>query len=86
MGMSHQTLMMGAEMILKMLVIFNQLTQLMAQEDFINFSHRESFRSYFTKLVCSTAVSNSALAMQLRLVCKNEKSEIQCLFLFTSVC
>jgi hypothetical protein len=46
----------GGEMVLEMLVIFNQLTQLMAQEDFINISHRESFRSYFTKLVCSTAV------------------------------
>jgi hypothetical protein len=56
MGMSHQTLMMGAEMVIEMLVIFNQLTQVVAQENFINFSHCESFRSYFAKFVCSTAV------------------------------
>jgi hypothetical protein len=35
----------GTEMVPEMLVISNQLTRLIAQEDFINVSHCESFRS-----------------------------------------
>jgi hypothetical protein len=34
-----------------LLVIFNQLTRLIAREDFINFCHRESFRCYACKLL-----------------------------------
>jgi hypothetical protein len=44
--MSHQTLMMGTDTVPETSVIFNQLTQLIAQEDFINFSCHESFSSY----------------------------------------
>jgi hypothetical protein len=35
--MSHQTLMMGTDMVPEMLAIFNQLTRLAAQENFNNF-------------------------------------------------
>jgi hypothetical protein len=41
----HQTLMMETEMVLEMSVIFNYLTLLIAREDFVKFSRRESFRS-----------------------------------------
>jgi hypothetical protein len=40
------TLMMGTEMVSEMQVVFNKLTQLTAQEDFINVSCCESFTSY----------------------------------------
>jgi hypothetical protein len=42
----HQTLMMEIEMVLEMSVLFNQLTLLIAREDFVDFSRRESFRAY----------------------------------------
>jgi hypothetical protein len=42
----HQTLMMETEVFLETSVIFNQLTRLIAREDFINYNLRESFRSY----------------------------------------
>jgi hypothetical protein len=38
--------MMGTEVVPEASVIFNQLTRPIAREDFINFSLRESFRSY----------------------------------------
>jgi hypothetical protein len=38
--------MMGREMAPEILVIFDQQTRLIAREYFIDFSHRESFRSY----------------------------------------
>jgi hypothetical protein len=47
--MSHQTLMMGTDMVPEILVIFNQLIQLIAPEDFINFNCHESFTSYINK-------------------------------------
>jgi hypothetical protein len=37
---------MGKEMVPATPVIFNHRTRLVAQEDFVNFSRRESFRSY----------------------------------------
>jgi hypothetical protein len=40
----HQILMMGMELVPE-ISIFNELIRLIAQEDFINVSHRESFRS-----------------------------------------
>jgi hypothetical protein len=43
---------MGTEMVPEKLVIFNQLTWLIAQEDLINFSNCESFRSYILSYVC----------------------------------
>jgi hypothetical protein len=43
-----QTLMMGTEMVPETSVIFNQLTWLIAREDYINFSRRETFTSYKT--------------------------------------
>jgi hypothetical protein len=43
--------MMGTQMVSAMSVIFNQLTWLITQRDFINFSHCESFRSYITQFV-----------------------------------
>jgi hypothetical protein len=41
------------EMVLEtsVLSIFNQLTRLEARENFINFSRRESFKSYIKKLI-----------------------------------
>jgi hypothetical protein len=41
----HQILMMGMELVLET-SIFNELTWLIAREDFINVSHHESFKSY----------------------------------------
>jgi hypothetical protein len=41
-------LIMGTGMVPETLVIFNQLTQLIAWEDFINVSCHENFRSYKT--------------------------------------
>jgi hypothetical protein len=38
--------MMGREIVHEILVIFKQPTRLLAREYFIDFSHRESFRSY----------------------------------------
>jgi hypothetical protein len=38
--------MMGREMAPEVLVIFNQQTKIIAREYFIDFSHRESSRSY----------------------------------------
>jgi hypothetical protein len=43
---SHHSLMM--EMVSETLDFHPQLTQLVAQDDFIEFSHRESFKSYVT--------------------------------------
>jgi len=44
---SHiRSLIIGTETVHKMLVSFDHLTQLMAQEDFIKFSCCESFKSY----------------------------------------
>jgi hypothetical protein len=45
----HQILMMGMKLVPEM-SIFNQLTQLIAREDFIHISHRESFRSYIMQI------------------------------------
>jgi len=39
-------LMMRTEMFHEMLVVFNEVTWLVAQKGFINFSHRESITSY----------------------------------------
>lgn len=44
--LSPQILLMGTGMVAEMLVLVNQLTWLMAQEDLININHHESFRSY----------------------------------------
>jgi hypothetical protein len=44
--MSHQILMMRTEMAPETSVKFIQLRELIAEEDFINFSHRVSFRPY----------------------------------------
>jgi hypothetical protein len=41
--------MMEAEMVSKTLGFYPQLTRLVAQDDFIEFNHRESFKSYETK-------------------------------------
>jgi hypothetical protein len=38
--------MMETEMVSEMFGFYPQLTQLVAQEDFIEFSRRESFKSY----------------------------------------
>jgi hypothetical protein len=48
-------LMMGTEKVPETSVIFNQLTRLIAREDFINVSHREIFRSY-KNISCFTAL------------------------------
>jgi hypothetical protein len=50
--MSHQILMIGTEIGPQTFVIFNQLTQLIAREDFINISRRESFKLYVIILSC----------------------------------
>lgn len=44
--MSHKTLMMGTEIVPEISAIFNQLTGLIVRENLINFSRRESLRSY----------------------------------------
>jgi hypothetical protein len=46
----HQILMIGTELVPGTL-IFNQLTWLIAREDFINASRRESFGSYMLAIV-----------------------------------
>jgi hypothetical protein len=40
---SYQTLLMGTHIVPELLIIFNQLIWLIAQEYFINFSDHESF-------------------------------------------
>jgi hypothetical protein len=53
-GHSYITaLMMGTEIVPETLVIFNQVTWLIAQEDFINVIRHESFRSY----ICCTSIA-----------------------------
>jgi hypothetical protein len=44
--MSHQTLMIGTEIVPETSVIFNQLTRLITREDFINFGRCENLRLY----------------------------------------
>jgi hypothetical protein len=46
-------------MVPKTSVIFNQLTWLIDQKDFMNVSHPESFRSYKTISVLNVLISNS---------------------------
>jgi hypothetical protein len=48
--------MLGTEMVPETSVIFNQLTRLVAWEDFIKVSRRESFGSY-GKLIAVMAIS-----------------------------
>jgi hypothetical protein len=50
--------MMGAEMVPEMSVSsFYQLTWLIAREDFIEFSHRENFKSYKNTYCFSVSLS-----------------------------
>jgi hypothetical protein len=44
--------MFGTELVPETSVIFNQLTRVMAREDFINVSRRESFTSYIHSGSC----------------------------------
>jgi hypothetical protein len=45
-SVSITAVLMGTDMVPETSVIFNQLTRLVAREDFINVSRLESFRSY----------------------------------------
>jgi uncharacterized protein (DUF924 family) len=52
--MMMMMMMMMEEVVLEMLVYlpFNHLTQLLSQENFIEFSHCESFKLYMTVMCC----------------------------------
>jgi hypothetical protein len=53
----YQTLMLEAEKVIEMSVIFNELTLLKAREDFVNFSRRGSFRCYInTPTYCGICI------------------------------
>jgi hypothetical protein len=64
--MSHQILMMRTEMAPETSVKCNQLTQLIAEEDFINFSHCKSFRSYkISYVLTSLTYTNNIRRLEL---------------------
>jgi hypothetical protein len=50
--------MMGTDIVPETSVMFNQRTQLIAREDLINFSLRESFRSYISKTGSSYKITS----------------------------
>jgi hypothetical protein len=59
----RQTLMMCTEMVPEMSVICNQLTRLIAREDFINFNRGESFGSYKKNLFSFRLFNNEQIGI-----------------------
>jgi hypothetical protein len=53
----HQSLIVGREMVPETCLISNQLTWLIAREDYITLNRRESFRSYIKITVISEIMS-----------------------------
>jgi hypothetical protein len=71
--------MMGTEKVLETSVIFNQLTWLIAREDFVNFSHHESFRSYNLKEYLSLWIGHGSRISSQRLVDLLKYSHRRCM-------